>query len=66
MLLNSKGIAIRNLKAKNLYSVQLHIGRNYFWTNPIPADDSHEAMIIAENENPRAIGTGKVSKGSYL
>ena len=61
MLLNSKGIAIRNPKAKNLYSVQMHIGPRYFWTSAIPADDSHEAMIVAENENKRAIGTGKVS-----
>jgi len=60
MLLNDKGIAIRNPNAKHLYTVQMHYGRTRWWTSAIPADTPHEAEVIANNEDKHAISTGKI------
>lgn len=59
MVLNAKGIAVRNPDAKHLYRVELHYGRTR-WTVDVPADEQREAYIVAENESAHGVWTGKI------
>lgn len=61
MLLNVNGIAVRNPNAKGRWLVPMHVGRRHY-TVEIPADDEHEAIVIAENEAKFGVWTCKPCK----
>ena len=54
MKLDSRGIAVRNHSAVRKYNVLL-IRPRMRRQVVVPADDEREAMVVAENENPRWI-----------
>lgn len=59
MKLDEKGIAVRNPQATHLFEVEMHRGRSR-WKVEIPADNKHEAMIVASNESAHGLSTGNV------